>query len=59
MDIINTELTDGERKIILDSFFGGKDDVTLAKEAGISPSLYNYRKKRALNKIRAIYNKRS
>ncbi|MCM1524741.1 MAG: hypothetical protein NC120_09820 [Ruminococcus sp.] len=58
MNIINTELSENEREIILNSFFGNKDDVTLAAEMDISPSLFSYRKHKALNKIRVIFNKR-
>lgn len=58
MDIINTELSESERRIILDSFFGDKDDAALAAEMGISPSLFSYRKRKVLNKIRAIFHKK-
>lgn len=57
MEIINTELSDRERKIILDSFFSDKTDTVLADELGMSTALFSYHKHKALAKVKAIFDK--
>lgn len=58
MKIIEKELTEEERRLIIEVFFSGKARIEVAESVGITYKQLTYRLKSAIKKVREIYNKK-
>ena len=58
MKIIEKELTEEERRLIIDVFFSGKARMEVAESVGITYKQLTYRLKSAIKKVRKIYNEK-